>query len=82
MTKLPMLLDWKALKNLLGHPYSRQHTYRLMDQDDLPFPRPVKLGRASEPGELDRSRAVWRSTEVLNWYKAKGLPLDLDIEAP
>jgi predicted DNA-binding transcriptional regulator AlpA len=36
------LIDWKRLKEL-GWPYSRQHTWRLIDQGL--FPKPIKFGR-------------------------------------
>ncbi|YBW37908.1 hypothetical protein ACMYR2_0399 [Nitrobacter sp. TKz-YC01] len=41
--KLPLYLSWKQLKQLLGWPYSRAHTRRMMfDQrySSDPFPLP------------------------------------------
>gem|GEM_PF-3366384 len=81
MIKLPALIDWKALKRLIGHPYSRQHTHRLMSDPILPFPRPRHLQDAP-PGTVNRSRALWRTRDVINWYAAKGIVLDVDIETP
>lgn len=76
MSELPLMLDWRGLKQTLGHVFSRQHTYRMMNADeyDPPFPRPVKP-MAPTDGAVDRSRAVWSTREVLAWYKARGLTL-------
>ncbi len=30
--KLPMVVSWKTLKELLGWPYSRAHSWRLMQE--------------------------------------------------
>lgn len=73
MANLPLLLDWKALKQL-GHPWSRQHTFREMHAGR--FPKVRKLG------EHRGSRAVWLTSEVIDWYKGKGLQLDVTITAP
>ena len=51
----PMLVDWKTLKKL-GWPYSRQHTFRMIDQGR--FPQPKKFG--DHPG----SRVAWRWQQV------------------
>lgn len=78
MTDLPLLLTWKTLKTLIGHPYSRAHTYRMMDpkQYSPPFPRPEKP-LAFATGKVDRTRATWKTSDVLAWYKAKGLDLNV-----
>jgi predicted DNA-binding transcriptional regulator AlpA len=76
MAKLPLMLDWKALKSLLGHPYSRTETYRKMADHECPFPSPIRLGNGP------RCRVVWPTKPVLDWYRAKGLPLDVDIDTP
>jgi predicted DNA-binding transcriptional regulator AlpA len=78
MKELPLLLTWKQLKTILGHPYSRAHTYRMMNDREYspPFPRPEKP-LAFATGKVDRTRAVWMTSKVLAWYKAKGIDLNL-----
>ena len=56
-----LLADWKALK-ALGHPYSRQHTYRLITAGT--FPKPIKFG--DHPG----CRSAWLLKDYLNWLDA------------
>lgn len=49
-------VDWKMLK-ALGWPYSRQHTFRLIERRD--FPQPYKFGKT------DRARVFWKWAEVV-----------------
>lgn len=68
--KLPLYLSWKALKELLGWPYSRTHTGRLMFDPKYAtaaFPASRKLGphRSAHP--------VWYTPDVLNYFKRHGL---------
>jgi hypothetical protein len=81
--ELPVLIDWKGLRTLLGHPWQRAHTYRLSDPAycDPPFPQPVKP-MAFQSAKLGRnvralrSKRVWRTREVLAWYRAHGIHVD------
>ncbi len=65
------IVDWRGLK-ALGWPYSRAHTWRMMDSGD--FPKAFKLGahRNSHP--------VWKLTDILAHLETRGLILtDMDI---
>jgi predicted DNA-binding transcriptional regulator AlpA len=53
------VVDWKGLKQEFGWPYSRSHTWRLMDAGK--FPRAFKLG------EHRNSHPVWRRREVIDF---------------
>jgi predicted DNA-binding transcriptional regulator AlpA len=59
-----LLVDWKSLK-ALGWPYSRAHTWRLMEA--AKFPQCIKLGghRNSHP--------VWRMKDVIDHLELLGL---------
>jgi len=60
-------MDWRTLVRI-GFPYSRQHTYRLMEAGR--FPKAFKLGD-------DRSsRIVWLVADILDWAQRRGLTLD------
>ena len=59
----------------LGHPYTRQHTARLEAQGK--FPRRVKIG------EGPFGRVVWRTAEILAWWRSKRaapLPKHSDVD--
>jgi predicted DNA-binding transcriptional regulator AlpA len=92
--KLPVVLSWKALKGLLGHPYSRTHTWRLMQSsyeverrradeglvvevipNTDPFPPCFKLG------EHTNSPPVWLTSDVLAWYRRRGIPLTEGLDS-
>jgi hypothetical protein len=75
--KLPLMLTWDMLKELIGHPWERTHTDRLEDPEkyDDPFPERIKLG------EGRGARIVWPTHLVVEWYKRKNLPLPtIDID--
>jgi predicted DNA-binding transcriptional regulator AlpA len=66
-----LLVDWKTLK-ALGWPYSRAHTWRLME--DAKFPRCHKLGghRNSHP--------VWRMKDIIDHLELLGLVIrEVDV---
>jgi hypothetical protein len=68
--KLPLYLSWSALKKLLGWPYGRAQTSRLMNDPkyrDRCFPACRKLGphRHSHP--------VWYTPDILDYFKRHGL---------
>jgi predicted DNA-binding transcriptional regulator AlpA len=67
--KLPLMLTWEKLLELLGHPWERTHTDRLEKKKKDPFPKRTKLG------EERGARVVWPTHLVVEWYKRKGLPL-------
>jgi predicted DNA-binding transcriptional regulator AlpA len=70
MNSQRLIVDWKSLK-ALGWPYSRAHTWRMMESGD--FPQSFKLGghRNSHP--------VWKLKDILNHFEAHGLVLtDMD----
>ena len=54
-----MLVDWKGLKRL-GWPYSRAHTYRMIDAGR--FPQPIKFG--TQRG----CRVAWRWRDVKPFF--------------
>ena len=75
--KLPLYLTWSALKKLLGWPYERTHTGRLMFDPAYAndaFPACRKLGpyRSSHP--------IWYTPAVLDYYKRHGLPIPENID--
>jgi predicted DNA-binding transcriptional regulator AlpA len=55
-----LLVDWKALK-ALGWPYSRTHTWRLIDKGA--FPRPLKFG------DHPKSRVAWYWRDIEEYLK-------------
>lgn len=78
----PLIVDWKGLKEL-GWPYSRAHTWRLMDGGwektngewyavQHPFPRCQKLGNGSQ------AHPVWRYADVLAYFEKHGLLVSAD----
>ncbi len=75
--RLPLYLTWKALKQLLGWPYSRAHTWRMMyeERDEKKkFPLCGKLGphRNSHP--------IWYTPMVLDWFRRQGMPVPENVE--
>ena len=75
--KLPLYLSWSQLKKLIGWPFSRTHTGRLMSDPQYaqdPFPLCGKLGahRNSHP--------VWYTPAVLDYFKRHGLPTPENVE--
>lgn len=74
---LPLYITWSQLKKLLGWPYARASTWRMMFDDRYandPFPMRGKLGayRSSHP--------VWFTPAVLDYFKRHGLPVPENIE--
>lgn len=75
--KLPLYLSWKQLKQLIGWPYSRTHTGRMMydpEYRDQRFPASRKLGshRNAHP--------IWSTVEVLEYFKRHGLNVPENVE--
>jgi predicted DNA-binding transcriptional regulator AlpA len=70
---LPLYLSWRDLKRL-GWPYSRAHTWRMMDDEEDPFPRCSKLAghRNSHP--------LWYTPEVLQYFKRHGLTVPESLQ--
>ena len=66
-----LLVDWKGLKQL-GWPYSRAHTWRLMESES--FPRCFKLGKHRN------SHPVWWLADILSHFRHHGLPVPADLE--
>lgn len=50
------VIDWKGLKNDFGWPYSRAHTWRLMEAGK--FPKSFKLI------ETHNSHPLWKRREI------------------
>lgn len=74
---LPLYLSWKTLKQMLGWPYGRTHTGRLMYDDeyeDRRFPEPGKIGkhRSSHP--------MWYTPDVLAYFKRHGLRVPENVK--
>lgn len=66
-----LLVDWKGLK-AFGWPYSRAHTWRLMEAGK--FPQSIKLT------EHRNSHPVWKLKDILAYLESRGLVLtDVDI---
>ncbi len=75
--KLPLYLSWSALKKLVGWPYSRAHTGRLMFDEAYShdaFPACRKLGRHRN------AHPIWYTPAVLDYFKRHGLPVPENIE--
>ncbi len=75
--RLPLYLNFEALRNVIGIPYKRTHLGRLMNEPEYAeqrFPRSHKLGthRNSPP--------MWYTPEVLDYLKRRGLPVPEDID--
>jgi hypothetical protein len=74
--RLPLYLSWKALKQIVGWPYSRTHTGRLMfdpKYKTVAFPASRKLGphRSAHP--------VWYTPDVLDYFRRHGLTVPENI---
>lgn len=67
--KLPLMIDWKLLKEQVGWPYGRTHTDRLEEQEHDPFPKRIKLGDGRG------ARIVWPTQEVLDWLRRRKVPI-------
>ena len=66
-----LLVDWKGLK-AFGWPYSRAHTWRLMDEGK--FPQRIKLT------EHRNGHPVWRVKDIVAYFESRGLVFtDMDI---
>lgn len=91
--KLPIVVNWKVLKELLGWPYSRAHTWRLMQESYEVERRTKEEGivviviRNPDPfppcfklGEFQNSPPVWLTKDVLAWFRRRGIPLPEGIE--
>jgi predicted DNA-binding transcriptional regulator AlpA len=61
-----LLIDWKGLK-ALGWPYSRAHTWRLMDAGKFPLCFKLTEHRNGHP--------VWRVKDVLSNFESHGYVL-------
>lgn len=75
--RLPLYISWKGLKQIIGWPYSRTQTGRLMfdpDYDDRRFPASRKLGphRSCHP--------VWYTPDILDYFKRHGLTVPENVE--
>ncbi len=75
--RLPLYLSWKNLKQILGWPYSRAQTGRLMFDPKYShrrFPASKKLGK-------DRNaHPIWYTPDVLDYLKQHGLTVPENIE--
>ncbi len=72
MSERPLIVGWKGLKKL-GWPYSRAHTWRLMEAGK--FPECKKLGA------YRNSHPMWRVKAVLAYFEAHGLSVSEDWSA-
>ena len=75
--ELPLYVSWSALKKLLGWPYGRAHTWRMMFEPEYahdPFPLRGKLSTHRS------ARVVWYTPHVLDYFKRHGLPVPEDID--
>lgn len=75
--KLPLFLSWRQLKDVVGWPYSRTQTGRLMFDSEYandPFPacRKISTHRNSHP--------MWSTAAVLDYFKRHGLDVPEGIE--
>ena len=78
MSIKPLIVDWKGLKRM-GWPYCRAHTWRLMfdpDYADDAFPACRKLGKHVN------SHPVWRVSDVIAYFEARGLKVTEAWNAP
>jgi hypothetical protein len=75
--RLPLYLNWRALKETIGWPDSRANTWRRMFDDRYshdPFPACRKIG--NHPN----SYPIWYTPDVLDYFKRHGLPVPENIE--
>jgi hypothetical protein len=75
--KLPLYLTWTQLKKIVGWPYSRTHTTRLMfdpayAHDAFPASRKLSPHRNSHP--------LWYTPTVLDYFKRHGLTIPENVE--
>jgi hypothetical protein len=82
-----LMLDWKGLK-ALGWPYSRQHTFRMMQRtitvsrkrrdgsrEELALPNPDPFPQCGKLGYHRNSHPVWNAAEIADYFRAHGLPV-------
>ena len=78
MSTKPLIVDWKGLRKL-GWPYSRAHTWRMMFDPGYADNRFVECRKL---GKHPHSHPVWRVSEVLAYFEARGLKVTEDWNAP
>ena len=90
-----LIVDWHGLKQM-GWPFSRAHTYRLMQRDifrssgsrrkgtyrEWAEPNPDPFPCSRKLGVYRNSHPVWLMAEVLAYFKAHGLAVMQDSQAP
>jgi predicted DNA-binding transcriptional regulator AlpA len=69
MNQVRLLVDWKSLK-AMGWPYSRVHTWRLMESGA--FPRAYKLGKHRN------AHPVWKLYDIMKAFATYGIVFDED----
>jgi hypothetical protein len=94
-TEKRLIVGWDGLRKM-GWPYSRAHTWRLMEKtitvsrkvkgekrrvaEVLPNPDPFPS--CVKLGAFPNSHPVWRVSQVLAYFEAHGLAVTQDYEAP
>lgn len=74
--RLPLYLNWKALKNL-GWTYGRAHTDRLMydpEYEDRRFPEPTNKDQG-----VVRGHRLWYAPDVIDYFKRHGFKVPDEI---
>jgi hypothetical protein len=74
--KLPLYVNWRKLKDVLGWPYGRTHTKRLEDPKYAHDPFPQRGGI----GTHRNNHPIWYTPAVLEYFKRHGLPVPENVE--
>ena len=89
-----LIVDWHGLKRM-GWPFSRAHTWRMMQPEILRSsgsrrkgtyrewvePNPVRFPRCKKLGSFRNSPPVWRMADVLAFFEAFDLAVTQDGQA-
>ena len=92
--RLPLYLNWKALKSLLGWPYGRAQTARLMKKEIMrskgsrskgtyrewvePNPDPFPAG--VKLLHVRNCPPLWFAPHVLSWMERRGMPVPGNLQ--
>jgi len=93
-TEKRLIVDWHGLKRM-GWPFSRAHTWRMMESEILRSsgsrrkgtyrewvePNPDPFPSCKKLNSFRNSHPVWRMADVLAFFEAHGLAVTQDSQA-
>jgi len=92
--RLPLYLNWKALKQLLGWPYGRAQTWRLMKPEIMRSkgdrrkgtyrewyePNPDPFPACTKINGFRSCPPLWFTPHVLAWMKRRGMAVPENVQ--